>query len=186
VIPVEAQKTEPDKNTYLVLRNQKGADREYDYGTHFLFQGHELAVTVAGAKQGYITRTQPRRRHDAPRDAHGDPTTPRAIQSRPSTARPGTRSRNALLFTTESTSAPTYAATVTFPSEVEDVSGALAGAATRASRTTRAAPLDRRGHRGIEQAGNEPHGAEQPTSIGTCRRQPGRSPQWEACRSCRS
>src|SRR6185503_7853518 len=30
-----------------------------------------------------------------------------------------------LLFTTESTSAPTYAATATFPSEVEDVSGAL-------------------------------------------------------------
>jgi hypothetical protein len=46
----EAQKTEPDKNTYLVLKGQKGADSNYDYGTHFLFQGHE-----AGSP-GYITR----------------------------------------------------------------------------------------------------------------------------------
>jgi hypothetical protein len=38
---VEASKTEPDKNTYLVLHDLKGADPDYDYGTHFLFQGHE-------------------------------------------------------------------------------------------------------------------------------------------------
>jgi Alkaline phosphatase PhoX len=38
---VEAQKTEPDKNTYLVLRGLHGADPGYDYGRHFLFQGHE-------------------------------------------------------------------------------------------------------------------------------------------------
>ena len=37
----EAQKTEPDKNTYLVLSGQKGADPAFDYGTHFVFQGHE-------------------------------------------------------------------------------------------------------------------------------------------------
>jgi hypothetical protein len=47
---VEASKTEPDKNTYLVLHGQRGADPHYDYGTHFIFQGHE-----AGAG-GYITR----------------------------------------------------------------------------------------------------------------------------------
>ncbi len=47
---VEASKTEPDKNTYLVLPGQKGADPSYDYGTHFLFQGHE------GGGKGYITR----------------------------------------------------------------------------------------------------------------------------------
>ncbi|WAL64593.1 phosphatase [Amycolatopsis cynarae] len=47
---VEASKTEPDKNTYLVLRGQRGADPHYDYGTHFLFQGHEMG------KSGYITR----------------------------------------------------------------------------------------------------------------------------------
>ncbi|HEU5294735.1 MAG TPA: hypothetical protein VFU71_08090 [Burkholderiaceae bacterium] len=38
---VEASKTEPDKNTYLVLPGLKGADSGYDYGSHFLFQGHE-------------------------------------------------------------------------------------------------------------------------------------------------
>ena len=48
--PTEAQKTEPDKNTYLVLNHQHGADASYWYGTHFLFQGHELGP------RGYITR----------------------------------------------------------------------------------------------------------------------------------
>jgi hypothetical protein len=48
--PTEAQKTEPDKNTYLVLRDQHGADPSYDYGRHFLYQGHELGP------RGYITR----------------------------------------------------------------------------------------------------------------------------------
>src|SRR5580765_8407188 len=43
----EAQKTEPDKNTYLVFGDSlKGADPGYDYGTHFLFQGHEAGVTL--------------------------------------------------------------------------------------------------------------------------------------------
>jgi Alkaline phosphatase PhoX len=46
----EAQKTEPDKNTYLVLNGQTGADGNYNYGTHFLYQGHE-----AGSP-GYISR----------------------------------------------------------------------------------------------------------------------------------
>ena len=47
---VEATKTEPDKNTYLVLGRQHGADGSYDYGSHFLFQGHEVG------SPGYITR----------------------------------------------------------------------------------------------------------------------------------
>jgi hypothetical protein len=47
---VEATKTEPDKNTYLVLHDLKGADPDYDYGKHFLFQGHELG------SPGTITR----------------------------------------------------------------------------------------------------------------------------------
>ena len=56
-LKTEATKTEPDKNTYLVLRGQKGADPLYDYGTHFLFQGHELGLTGATADvHGYITR----------------------------------------------------------------------------------------------------------------------------------
>src|SRR5215469_11980297 len=49
---VEATKTEPDKNTYLILRGQDGADPRYDYGTHFLFQGHELGAN----NLSYITR----------------------------------------------------------------------------------------------------------------------------------
>jgi hypothetical protein len=47
----EAHKTEPDKNTYLVFdRGLQGADAGYDYGTHFLFQGHESGTP------GYLTR----------------------------------------------------------------------------------------------------------------------------------
>ena len=122
--PVEAQKTEPDKNTYLVLKDQKGPDRDYDYGTHFLFQGHELAATVAGEKQGYITRinldadTAHRVTLMATRDTAGK--TIATIDG--STWDPFAKR---LLFTTESAANPTYAATATYPSEVEDVSGAL-------------------------------------------------------------
>src|SRR5690348_11711193 len=48
---VEAHKTEPDKNTYLAFRHSlPGADPNYYYGTHFLFQGHESGTP------GYITR----------------------------------------------------------------------------------------------------------------------------------
>jgi len=46
---VEATKTEPDKNTYLVLHGLNGPDKLYDYGKRFLYQGHELG-------KGYITR----------------------------------------------------------------------------------------------------------------------------------
>ena len=46
----EAHKTEPDKNTYLVLRGQDGADPSYDYGSHFLYQGHEAGTP------GYVSR----------------------------------------------------------------------------------------------------------------------------------
>jgi hypothetical protein len=52
----EASKTEPDKNTYLVFDPARGdpqmagADPSYDYGTHFLYQGHEVG------DHGYLTR----------------------------------------------------------------------------------------------------------------------------------
>ncbi len=42
-----SSKSKPDKNTYLVLRGQKGADPGYDYGTFFLFQGHEVGSNTA-------------------------------------------------------------------------------------------------------------------------------------------
>src|SRR4249919_1208093 len=41
--PVEPTKTEPDQNTYLVFKHGlPGPTHGYDYGTHFLFQAHEL------------------------------------------------------------------------------------------------------------------------------------------------
>lgn len=47
----EAHKTEPDKNTYLVFKHSlPGADPNYWYGSHFLFQGHESGTP------GYLTR----------------------------------------------------------------------------------------------------------------------------------
>lgn len=54
---IEATKTEPDKNTYLVLDGQIGPSKGYKYGTHFLFQGHENGPTDAdGVKRGSLTR----------------------------------------------------------------------------------------------------------------------------------
>ena len=41
--PVEPTKTEPDQNTYLVFKHGlPGPTHGYNYGTHFLFQPHEL------------------------------------------------------------------------------------------------------------------------------------------------
>jgi Bacterial protein of unknown function (DUF839) len=53
---IEASKTEPDKNTYLVLKDQVGADAAYAYGTHFIFQGHEAGAVTNEVPQGAITR----------------------------------------------------------------------------------------------------------------------------------
>jgi hypothetical protein len=121
---VEAQKTEPDKNTYLVLKDQTGADPGYDYGTHFLFQGHEVGATLNGLKQSYITRINldadiaHRVTLLATKDTTGAPI--QGIDG--STWDPWAKR---LLFTTENTGAPTYAATASYPSTVTDVSGAL-------------------------------------------------------------
>ena len=44
--------TEPDENTYLVFpKNPGGPSLHYDYGRHFLYQGHEN-----GAPKAYVTR----------------------------------------------------------------------------------------------------------------------------------
>ncbi len=49
---VEATKTEPDQNLYLVLdHNPGGPTAGYDYGRHFLIQGHENGNNLA-----YVTR----------------------------------------------------------------------------------------------------------------------------------
>jgi hypothetical protein len=118
---VEASKTEGDKNTYLVLRNQHGPDATYDYGEHFLFQGHELGVNG----QGYITRINldadgaHRVTLMATTDVNGKPLP--TIDG--STWYPFS---NKLLFTSESGSnASVVQATPDFPSTVEDISGIL-------------------------------------------------------------
>jgi hypothetical protein len=117
----EAHKTEPDKNTYLVFRKGlPGADPKYDYGSHFLFQGHEGGAGGAG----YITRINldadaaHRVTLLATADADGHPIA--TIDG--STWDPWA---DRLLFTTENQNAPTYAATPGYPSTVADVSGAL-------------------------------------------------------------
>jgi hypothetical protein len=122
----EAIKTEPDKNTYLTFRQGlAGADAGYDYGTHFLYQGHENAAKdAAGNSQGLLTRINldadaaHRVTLMATKDSTGAPLA--TIDG--STWDPWAQR---LILTTESASKPTYAATATFPSTVEDVSGAL-------------------------------------------------------------
>jgi hypothetical protein len=122
---VEATKTEPDKNTYLVLENQRGADPNYNYGTHFLFQGHENGPSGLGK----ITRIN--------LDADGAhrvtlmATTDLNDQPLPtidgSTWYPFS---GHLLFTSESGSnASILQATLDVPSKVEDISGIVGRAA---------------------------------------------------------
>src|SRR5262249_27209099 len=53
-------KTEPDQNTYVVGANPGGPTAGYDYGRHFLIQGHEVfSNTGAGVGEtnaAYLTR----------------------------------------------------------------------------------------------------------------------------------
>jgi hypothetical protein len=115
---VEASKTEPDKNTYLVLYGQKGADPSYDYGTHFLFQGHETGTT------GYITRINldADGAHRVTIMASTDKTGAALSVIDGSTWDPFAQK---LIFTTESSSGPEYQASLGFPSVVEDISGSI-------------------------------------------------------------
>lgn len=115
----EATKTEPDKNTYLVLRNQPGADATYNYGTRFLFQGHE-----AGSP-GSITRINldADARHRVTLMATTDSTGTPLPTFDGSTWDPFAKR---LLFTSErGTAGGVWQATTGLPSLVEDVSGAL-------------------------------------------------------------
>jgi len=122
----EAIKTEPDKNTYLVFKQGlAGADPAYGYGTHFLYQGHENAAKdAAGNSLGLLTRINldadgaHRVTLMATKDTAGAPLA--TIDG--STWDPWAQR---LILTTEGARKPTYAATATFPSTVEDVSGAL-------------------------------------------------------------
>ena len=178
----EANKTEPDENTYLVFKHGlDGADPGYDYGTHFLFQGHEGGAGGAG----YITRINldadaaHRVTLLATTDVDGHPLT--TIDG--STWDPWAKR---LLFTTENPGAPTYAATPGFPSAVIDVSGALGrGGYEGIHGRLRRQHLDRRGHRRVEQAGHHGEAPEQ-LPLPLRARQTGRPPDTASCRRCRS
>lgn len=120
----EAHKTEPDKNTYLVFkRSLPGADPNYWYGTHFLFQGHETG------SPGYITRINldadaaHRVTLLATQDSTGAPL--KNIDG--STWDPFAQR---LLFTTENSSGPgVYSATPGLPSTVVSLAGSMGNAA---------------------------------------------------------
>lgn len=50
-------KTEPDQNTYVVTRSPGGPTAGYDYGSHFLIQGHEVfADPTSNVSHAYVTR----------------------------------------------------------------------------------------------------------------------------------
>jgi len=51
----DGSRTEPDENTYLILdHNPGGPTPGYDYGRHFLFQGHEMPN--GATNRAYVTR----------------------------------------------------------------------------------------------------------------------------------
>src|SRR5262245_13411360 len=111
---VEAHKTEPDKNTYLVFkRGLSGADAGYNYGTHFLFQGHESGTP------GYVTRVN----LDA--DAAHRITLLATLPSGDIDGSTWDPWAKRILLTTENASAPTYAVTPSYPGTVTDLSGSV-------------------------------------------------------------
>ena len=83
----EAQKTEPDKNTYLVLDGQTGADPGYDYGHAFPLPGPRGGAPRATSRASTSTRIAHRVTLLAVQGQRRRATCPT------STARPGTPSR---------------------------------------------------------------------------------------------
>lgn len=126
---VEATKTEPDKNTYLVLEDQKGPDAGYNYGSHFLFQGHEGGPNGEDGKpQGMLTRIN----LDAD-IAHR--VTLMADETTNGMAIPvidGSTwdpfAQRLLLASEEGTKGGVWQATIDFPSKVEDLTGIIGNA----------------------------------------------------------
>src|SRR5262249_35671627 len=114
---VEASKTEPDKNTYLVLPPQRGADVHYDYGTHYLFQGHETGQI------GYITRIN----LDADGPHRVTLMADHDVNNNPPPTFDGSTwypfSQRLLLTAENGANGGVWQATLDFPSLVEDISG---------------------------------------------------------------
>jgi len=122
---VEATKTEPDKNTYLTLTGQTGPDAGYDYGTHFVYQGHENSTSGALGAAGYITRINldadgP---HKVTLMASADKTGKLLPPIDGSTWNPFAQR---LMFTAEGgAGGGAYMATLGFPSSVENLFGSM-------------------------------------------------------------
>src|SRR4051794_21498500 len=110
----EAHKTEPDKNTYLVLPDgQPGADSTYNYGTHFLYQVHESGTP------GALTRIN----LDADEAHRVTPLSTAVPDIDGSTWAPFARR---LLFPAEGGSkGGAYSATLGYPAQVTDLAGSM-------------------------------------------------------------
>ena len=118
---VEATKTEPDKNTYLVLDSATGADPNYDYGHRFLFQGHESSAGGVSFISRVNLDADGAHRVTLLADHDSSGAAIAAIDG--STWDPFAKR---LLFTTENSGAPgVYQATLDVPSTVDDLSFAF-------------------------------------------------------------
>ena len=122
--PVEATKTEPDKNTYLVLEGATGPAKGVNYGTHFLFQGHENGpVDKDGVAYGALTRIN----LDANLKHRVTLMADTAVDGKPLPLIDGSAwdpFAKVLLLTSETgTNGGVWAATTDFPSKVTDLSG---------------------------------------------------------------
>ena len=120
---VEATKTEPDKNTYLVLEGQKGAAKGVRYGTHFLFQGHENGPKDAeGVTYGGLTRIN----LDADKAHRVTLMASTDVDGKPLPLIDGSAwdpfAKMLLLTSEEGADGGVWMATVDFPSKVTDIS----------------------------------------------------------------
>jgi len=127
---VEATKTEPDKNTYLVLDGATGPAKGFRYGTHFLFQGHENApVDKDGVAHGGLTRIN----LDAPIRHRVTLMADKDVNGKPLPMIDGSAwnpfAKVLLLTSEEGADGGVWMATADFPSKVTDISGVTGRAA---------------------------------------------------------
>lgn len=121
---IEATKTEPDKNTYLVLDGATGPHKGTKYGTHFLFQGHEVGPKDEnGVARGVLTRIN----LDADKAHRVTVMADATVDGTPLPLIDGSGwdpFAKVLLLTSETgTNGGVWAATVDFPSKIVDISG---------------------------------------------------------------
>ena len=141
--------------------------RRYDYGTHFLFQGHE-----AGSP-GLHHAHQPGRGRRAPRDGARDQGRDRRRRSRRSTARPGTRGRSGSCSRRRtSTPRPTRRRRATRRTSRTSPARSAA-AATRASRTTRTGTSGSSRTSAARTSRARRRGSRTASSTATCPKHPG-------------